>query len=475
MGFLRQQTSISQSDKTMSRRRHGRGKLPSEPVTLEVTSLSHEGRGVAHLEGKVAFVDGALAGEQVSANYVRRRGRFDELKTSTVIQPSSHRVTPPCEFAGLCGGCSLQHMDVNAQIEFKQSVLLEQMQHATGLDIAAFDLLPKLQDATQHYRRKARLAIRIVNKKGGALVGFREKYSSFITDMNNCKVLVEKVAQLIEPLRLLITDLQGRYSIPQIEVAVGETPSPQTDSLYLDKVALVVRHLQALSDSDSNALCLFAEQHQFDLYLQPGGNDSVHKMFPRDGLDRLHYFLPEFELQMNFHPMDFIQVNAGINRKIVSRALSLLELSKDDTVLDLFCGLGNFTLALARQAKNVVGIEGSEEMVLRGQENASLNNIDNAQFYTADLFQSIEAKEWSKLEYSKILLDPPRSGAIEIIKEVASLGAEKIVYISCNPATLARDSVELISAGYSLRSAGVMDMFPHTTHVESMAVFEREK
>lgn len=458
----------------MSRRRHRRGKLPSEPVILDIESLSHEGRGISHIDGKVAFVDGALAGEQVSATYVRRRGRFDELKAIEVIEASQDRVTPPCEFAGLCGGCSLQHMDSDAQIEFKQSVLLEQMQHATGSALDDIELLPKLQDVTRFYRRKARLAIRVVSKKGGALVGFREKYSSFITDMDNCKVLVEEVAVLIRPLRDLITPLQGGQDIPQIEVAVGEELVGTEGDTRL-RIAFVFRHLKPLSESDTRSLVQFSQEHGIHLYLQPGGNDTVHKVFPAEGAERLHYYLPEFDLRLNFHPMDFTQINAGINRKIISQALALLDLNEDDTVLDLFCGLGNFTLAAARRAKHVVGVEGSQEMVLRGSENAAQNDLNNVEFHAADLFQAIETKEWAAQRYSKIILDPPRSGAIEIIPEVAKLGAKIIVYVSCNPATLARDAAELIAAGYKLRATGVMDMFPHTTHVESMAVFDAGK
>mgnify|MGYP006158359247 CR=1 FL=1 len=456
----------------MSRRRHGRGKLPTEPVTLEIESLSHEGRGIAHIEGKVAFVDGALADEQVSATYVRRRGKFDELKTTEVLNPSPLRVAPPCEFAGLCGGCSLQHMDTDAQIEFKQSVLLEQMRHASCMSLDNIKVLPKLQDATQFYRRKARLAIRVVSKKGGALVGFREKYSSFIADMDNCKVLVEEVAVLIRPLRDLITGLEGANNIPQIEVAVGE--ELLGDDVRL-QVAFVFRHLLPLSESDTQNLVRFSQEHRIQLYLQPGGNDTVHKVFPADAVERLQYFLPEFDLRLNFHPMDFTQINAGINRKIISQALVLLELNENDTVLDLFCGLGNFTLATARRASSVVGVEGSQEMVLRGSENASLNGLENVEFHAADLFKPIAEKEWASKEYTKIILDPPRSGAIEIIPEIAKLGAKTIVYVSCNPATLARDTTELIKAGYKLRATGVMDMFPHTTHVESMAVFDAGK
>jgi len=233
--------------------------------------------------------------------------------------------------------------------------------------------------------------------------------------------------------------------------------------------------MKPLAESDTQSLLQFAQEHDIHLYLQPGGNDTVHKVFPAEGAERLHYYLPEFDLQLNFHPMDFTQINAGINRKIISQALALLELSEDDTVLDLFCGLGNFTLAAARRAKTVVGVEGSQEMVLRGSENASQNGLDNVEFHAADLFQAIEEKEWAAQQYDKIILDPPRSGAIEIIPAVAKLGAQIIVYVSCNPATLARDTAELISAGYQLRATGVMDMFPHTTHVESMAVFDAGK
>ncbi|PCJ24560.1 MAG: 23S rRNA (uracil(1939)-C(5))-methyltransferase RlmD [SAR86 cluster bacterium] len=456
----------------MSRRRHRRHKLPSEPIELEITSISHEGRGIAHIDGKVAFVDGALEKENVTASYVRSRGKFDELKVISIQNPSELRVTPPCKFAGLCGGCSLQHMESVAQIDLKQSVLLEQLKHAANINITDIELLPKLQDLQVNYRRKARLAVRMVNKKGGALVGFREKYSSFITDMDSCEVLVAEVAQLIAPLRLLITGMHGNHSIPQIEVAVGERAAQEQGKDSNLRVALVIRHLLPLIALDLDMLGSFAEQHDIDLYLQPSGIDSVHKIFPRDSVERLQYFLPEFGLTLNFHPMDFTQINAGINRKIVSKALSLLELNKDDIVLDLFCGLGNFTLATATRCKQVVGIEGSDEMVRRGAENAELNNIENAEFFAADLTQPFTDKAWAKLEYSKILLDPPRSGAIEIIQQVAQLGAKKIVYISCNPSTLARDTAELIKAGYKLKSAGVMDMFPHTTHVESMAEFE---
>lgn len=453
----------------MSKRRFRRPKLPSEPVELEISSLSHEGRGISHIDGKVVFVDGALPGESVTATYVRRRNSYDELRTDEVHKLSELRVKPPCAFAGTCGGCSLQHMNPSAQIEFKQSVLLEQMQQAMGRDLDGVDILPTLRDEEFHYRRKARLAARFVAKKGGALVGFREKYSSFIAEMDNCEILVEDVARLISPLRDLFSSLDGKMEIPQIEVAVGESAP---DLAAPKVVAFVIRHLAELSENDLEAFKRFAVENSIEIYLQPGGVDTVARLWPEKETDRLSYFLPDFGLELQFHPMDFTQVNAGINRKIVKRALDLLELNDEDSVLDLFCGLGNFTLAAATRAGSVVGVEGSEEMVSRGGENARNNNLDNTEFYAANLAQSFAKEPWATRGYTKVILDPPRSGALEIIHEVAQLKAQRIVYISCNPATLARDTAELVKAGYCLKSAGVMDMFPHTTHVESMAVFD---
>lgn len=457
----------------MSRRRSRKQRLPSDPVVVNIESLSHEGRGVGRIEGKVAFVDGALAGEQVEALYVRSRSQLDELRVQSVLQASDERVAPPCEYAGQCGGCSLQHLNTTAQLAFKQSVMLEHLTHATGLKAAQFELLPQIPSQTRHYRRKARLAVRVVQKKGGVLVGFREKYSSFITDMHNCQVLVLEVAELITPLRELLNGMQAKHAIPQIEVAVGERSAAEVPE---KQVALIFRHLQPLSDDDLTQLQQFSIEHDIHCYLQPGGTDTVHRLYPdREELpERLKYYLPEQQIELAFHPMDFTQVNGEVNREIVSRALALLEVAAQESVLDLFCGLGNFTLPIARQAATVVGVEGSEEMVRRGTENALLNKLENVSFAAADLSKSILPQPWASASYDKILLDPPRSGAIEIIPEIAALGASRIVYISCNPITLARDAAVLLECGYELKSAGVMDMFPHTTHVESMAVFERK-
>lgn len=462
----------------MSSRRRHRKALPTEAVSLEIESLNHEGRGVTRIDGKVGFVDGALAGEKVLAKYVRRRSSLDEFATIEVIEASAARVEPGCEYFGRCGGCSLRHLRSDDQVDLKESVLLDHLHHATGLERNAIKLLPQLRGDTDHYRKKARLAIRVVMKKGGALVGFREKYSSFITDMQDCQILDSTVAGLIPGLREFIMKLEGAMEIPQIEVAVGERagldrvngaePAASEEPV----VALIFRHLKPLSESDTAALLEFAQQEAFQLYLQPAGPDSVHKLWP-EGEERLSYFLPEFQLQLKFHPQDFTQVNSSINRQIVSRAISMLQLQAGDSMLDLFCGLGNFTLAAAKHCAQVVGVEGSASMVDRGYENARLNGIDNAQFFAADLTNPITDKEWAQRKYDKVLLDPPRSGALEIMTQVAGLKAARIVYVSCNPATLARDSAVLIESGYELKSAGVMDMFPHTTHVESIALFEK--
>lgn len=452
----------------MNARRRRRRALPTEPVTLEIESLSHEGRGVSHIEGKVAFVDGALPGEVVQAQYVRRRSQLDELKAVTIEQSSEERVDPGCEFFQQCGGCSLRHLHPQQQLAFKESVLLEHLQHSAALAPPEFEVLSRISGEISHYRRKARLAVRLVRKKGGVLVGFREKYSTFITDMDDCQVLDGEVAKLLPDLRNLITNLTVAQHIPQIEVAVGESGPAAHDPT---QVALVFRHLQPVPDSDLETLKSFAQSCSIELYLQPGGPATTHKVYP-EGAERLTYYLPEFELTLQFHPQDFTQVNASINRQIVARAVELLELQTSDSVLDLFCGLGNFTLPLAKNCQSVLGVEGSEEMVRRGEENAKLNHIENASFLSADLTQPGQAGSWSGRNYQKILLDPPRSGALQILPLLSSVGAKKIVYVSCNPTTLARDTAELINRGYRLKSAGVMDMFPHTAHVESMAVFE---
>lgn len=452
----------------MSHTRSKKHRLPTEPVELEIERLSHEGRGIARIDGKVAFVEGALPGERVRAGYTRRRSQYDELRSREVLSASARRVSPPCPYFGTCGGCVMQHMEPARQRELKQQVLFEQLEHSAGL--SDFEALPPLQDRTTAYRRKARLAVRHVRRKGGTLVGFRERHSSFITDMDQCSVLAREVSDLIRPLRSLIDGLDSYDAIPQIEVAVGEQGAGGDDPL---QVALILRHLRALSEHDRQCLLEFAREHSLELYLQPGGPATVERFWPQEGEPRLYYHLPAFGLRMGFHPGDFTQVNAGINRRMIELALDLLEPEPGDRVLDLFCGLGNFSLPLATRCASVTGIEGGREMVERAEENAARNQLSNTQFHAADLSTDWWNHGWAGESYDKLLLDPPRSGAPEVVSRVGSLGVGKLVYISCNPTTLARDAAELLDQGFRLRRAGIMDMFPHTAHVESIAEFVR--
>ena len=452
----------------MVRRRQHRGKVPNEAIEVSIAGMSHEGRGIGHINGKVAFVDGALPGELVKARYQRNRSQFSELIAIEVMRPASTRTSPPCEYAQECGGCSLQHWQSSAQLEFKESMLIDQFSRIAGVKVEDYALLPKLQAKTLGYRRKARLAARYVSKKGGVLVGFREKGSGFVMDMNHCEILCDEVGVLIEPLRRLLSALDGREKIPQIEIAVGET-APKKASKKV--VALVFRHLTELSADDFQALLDFGERERVEIYLQPGGAETVRKLFPPDRRARLYYYLPTYDLRMSFHPSDFTQINGELNSLVIDRAISMLDLNQSDSVLDLFCGLGNFTLPMARKAATVIGVEASIEMVGRARENALSNQVNNAEFCVDDLYKPLQGSLWLSKGYNKVLLDPPRSGAREIIPTLLALHPEKILYVSCNPATLARDTFDLMSGGYKLKSAGVMDMFPHTTHVESIAEF----
>lgn len=444
-------------------RRRRRKKLPTTPIALHIEKLSHEGRGIAHHDGKVVFVEGALPGEAVEAVLTDRRDSYDEAKLVELLEASDDRVTPPCDYAGICGGCSLQHLRPDAQLAFKEAMLFEKLDHAVAG--RSYERLSSLTGPVQDYRRKARLAVRYVHKKEQVLVGFREKHSSFITHMADCHVLDNRIASLLPALSAMIGGLQEFRQIPQIEVAAGDPdlPGPTT--------ALVFRHLQALPASDLQTLCEFAASHGFALYLQPGGMETVHRVYPGEGADRLYYRLPEFDLTLAFHPTDFTQVNSDINRQMLSRAIGLLDPGAQDSVLDLFCGLGNFTLPVARHCARVTGVEGSEEMVNRGRENAAANHLDNTEFHCADLSRPMAGAPWLAQGYNKVILDPPRSGAYEILPDIIVLRPQRLVYVSCNPATLARDAAFLVEHGYSMERAGAMDMFPHTAHVEAMALF----
>lgn len=443
-------------------RRRRRPRLPEEPVVATIESLSHEGRGIARIEGKTVFVDNALPGETVRLRYRSMGKRFDAGIAEAILEnPSPMRVTPACAFYGLCGGCSLQHMASDEQIRFKQQTLAEAFEHIGRVAPQAW--LEPLTGPVWGYRQKARLGVRNVPKKGRVLVGFREKFSQYLADMRACEVLDPRVGHRLEALSELIGGLEAASRIAQIEVAIGD-----------EAAALVFRNLDPLSEADVRRLAAFGEQSGFQIWLQPGGPDTAHPLDP--DVPPLEYALPEFDVRLRFLPTDFTQVNAEINRRMVGRAVALLAPEQGERVLELFSGLGNFSLPLARTGAEIVTVEGEAGLVQRARENAERNGIDNVAFHVANLFEPDADASWLRGQrYDRVLIDPPRSGAVEILPFVANTGAKRIVYVSCNPATLARDAGILVHEhGYTLEQAGVMDMFPHTAHVESIALFTRE-
>ncbi|MCW8973362.1 MAG: 23S rRNA (uracil(1939)-C(5))-methyltransferase RlmD [Gammaproteobacteria bacterium] len=460
----------------MARRRR-RPKLPTEPVRATIEDLSHDGRGVTHIDGKTVFVEGALKGEEVSFLYVEKKRSYDVGAVQTVHHAAPERVEPKCAVFGVCGGCALQHMEAGAQILAKQEVLLENFERIGK--VCPGEVLPPLTGPHWGYRRKARLGVRNVPKKGRVLIGFREKRKPYIVDMQRCEVLHPSVGEHLHELSELVGSLDACDRIAQIEVAVDDR-----------QTALVFRNLDPLSDNDREKMSVFAQEHEICFFLQPGGPDSVEPLWPAQ--TQLSYALPEFDVRFNFTPTGFTQVNTDINRKMVPYAIDLLEVQPDERVLDLFCGIGNFTLPLARRAKQVVGVEGLDILVQRARENAALNGIDNVEFHVADLAKGVELLPWwshrrvssghvdvSSIHgdkgFDKVLLDPARDGAMEALPHIAKLGVKRIVYVSCNPATLARDAGLLVhDHGYTLEKAGVMDMFPHTAHVESIALFTKD-
>ncbi|KPK10141.1 MAG: 23S rRNA methyltransferase [Acidithiobacillales bacterium SG8_45] len=430
--------------------------------TVRIESLSHDARGVGHVEGKTVFVEGALPGELVEYGLLRSKSSFDNGSVTRVIEASPDRVlSPRCEHFGICGGCSLQHLQDAAQLRYKQQIVLENFDKIGKVQPQTW--LEPLTSASWGYRRKARIGARLVPKKGGVLVGFREKRSAYITDIEYCHVLDARVATLLPAMHQLIGGLSCPDQIPQIEVAAGD-----------EEVVLVFRHLVAFTREDLADLTAFSRSHNVQVWLQPGGPDSVKPLWPEKP-PALKYFLPEFDVEIQFRPTDFTQVNVEVNRKMVARAIDLLELQEGDEVLDLFCGLGNFTLPLARQCDRVLGIEGDETLVAGARDNARRNAIGNARFVTGDLYQETELPPWGNAKFNKVLIDPPRSGALEVIKHIPANGPERIVYVSCYPSTLARDADYLVNElGYHFEAACVMDMFPQTSHVESIALFTRK-
>ncbi|MDF1819951.1 MAG: 23S rRNA (uracil(1939)-C(5))-methyltransferase RlmD [Alcanivoracaceae bacterium] len=441
----------------MSRRKK---RLPEGLFDATIEALSHDGRGVARLDGKTTFIDNALAGEQVRFRYTWTRRKFDEGRAEEIVSASPERTTPPCAHAGICGGCSLQHMHPEAQIRRKQAVLEEQLAHFGALTPEQW--LPALTGPVTGYRAKARLGVKYVEAKGMTLVGFREKRSGFLALLQRCEVLIPEVGHKLSAIADMIDGLESKRRIPQIEVAAGD-----------DDIALVFRHLDPLPPGDLETVSGFCQAQGWHCYLQPGGDDTVHRIWPQTGEERLTYSHAGDDLTLAFHPMDFTQVNGRINRDMVPLALDMLDIEPHHRVLDLFCGLGNFTLPAARRAARVVGVEGSAAMVRRGYENAARNGLDNVDFHAWDLTSDASAQPWGREQWDRVLIDPPRTGALEIMPLIGELAPQKVVYVSCNPATLARDAGELVKQGYRLVKAGVMDMFPHTTHVESIALFER--
>jgi len=433
--------------------------LPEPCASIKVGELVHDGRCVAHRDGKAVFIDGALPGETVSFEYLSSRRKFDEGKVTVIHRSSADRVEPRCPHFGVCGGCSLQHMDAAAQIQAKQGMLLNNLERIGH--VVPGSILAPLTGPVWGYRTRARLSVKHVHKKSRVLVGFREKRCSLMAELTRCEVLHPAVGDHLETLAGLVGRLDVKERLPQIEVAV-------TDSV----TALVFRHLAPLTEKDRTLLQQFGEEHGLHIYLQSAGPDSMVLLWPDTSC--LRYELPAQDVVIEFSPTDFIQVNPDINRQIVDRVLQLLELTSDNSVLDLFCGLGNFTLPMARQAGAVTGIEGEAGLVNRARNNAVLNGIENVSFHVADLAGDHTETAWAGGHYDKVLLDPPRSGAAAAIDVLGNIRPTRIVYVSCHPGSLARDAGRLVNDfGYRLEQAGVMDMFPHTAHVESIALFER--
>ncbi len=443
----------------MSRRRSS---LPKEPVAASVIDLTHEGVGVARVEGKTVFIDQALPDEEVHFLYTQRKRNYDHGKLQQIDKASPLRVTPDCPHFGVCGGCSLQHLQPEQQIHFKQKILLDNLERIGHVQPGR--VREPITGPLWGYRRKARLGLKYVEKKQKLLIGFREAASRYLADLSVCKVLHPAVGERLELIAQCIRSLSCYQAVPQIEVAAGD-----------DEIALVIRHLQPLTEADRELLITFAKQHGFAIYSQAGGPDTITPLWPET--PALYYSLPEYDLRYDFLPSDFVQVNAEINHKMIAAVIQTLELEQTHRVLELFCGLGNFSLPIAKHCHQIVAVEGEASLVARAQQNAVSNNIYNAEFHVTDLMQTLtQLPWWHKQQFDRVFLDPPRSGASDVLPVIAQLKPSRIVYVSCNPSTLARDAGILChEQGYRLLEAGVMDMFPHTAHVESIAVFVRDR
>ena len=460
----------------MRRNRNRTYQNPADNPILQATieSLDQEGRGVAHVDGKTIFIDGALPNELVKYQSQQIKPSYEVAKTIEVLKQSNQRVTPKCPHYGLCGGCKLQHMDANAQVAAKQRMLEADLWHIGK--VKADNILPPLYGPTWGYRHKARLSVKYVQKKERVLVGFNEKATRYVADMNSCEVLVPAVSALIAPLQALIVQLSIRDKLPQIELAVGEANLKGEREAVENKqvIVLIFRIMDALTANDKALFKAFADLHQIQVWTQTKGPDTIKPFWPLVG-QQLQYGLPEFDLTYPFKPNEFTQVNPHINQMMIRRAMQLLKPLAGETIADFFCGIGNFTLPIARSGAQVLGLEGLANLVDRANESAHLNNINNVKFGVADLFK-MTPESLAKLgAFNKWLVDPPRDGAFELVKAISpEISPALIVYVSCNPATLARDAGVLVQEkGYRLSAAGVINMFPHTAHVESIALFEK--
>lgn len=446
--------------------------IVDEEVILTIQSLSHEGRGVAlyderhaaEQQGKKVFVKFALPHETVKVKLTKKHKRFDEGEVVTVLsEPASQRTVPICEHFGVCGGCAVQHMDVDQQIEYKQHVLASHLQHFAGIQPEQW--LAPIRATRQDYRRRARVGVIWREKQKQLIVGFRESKTNQLTPIRHCQVLDTRVGRSFPELTQVLTSLNDPTAITHLEFALGDT-----------EVALILRHVKELVKQDIDKLLDFVKNRHWQLYLLPDQYQRIRRIDGKNATMRLHYVLEHFNLDLAFSPLDFTQVNADVNQQMVSKACDLLNLQHGERVLDLFCGLGNFSLPLARcvgPTGQVVAVEGVEDMVKRGQENAERNHIQNIEFYAQDLSKDFSDQPWANKGFDALLIDPPRAGAEQVMHYVANFAAKRIVYISCDPATLARDAGILVKQGYRLTHAGIMDMFTHTEHVESIALFEK--
>lgn len=445
----------STSHRHNARRNKPAQPVHSTPIELAIEGLSHEGRGIARHDGKTIFVSGALSGETVEAHITKQHKRFAEAECIQVKQASPFRSEPVCPHYGVCGGCDLQHLEHAQQIEEKQAIVLDQLQRLGKIQPEQIEA--PLRSQPEHYRRAARLGINQLQRDGSVVIGFRRRGSNKLTSVDHCPVLHEKLNQVISLLHQRLEHVENVRNITHAEVVMGDSEG-----------ALTLRTKKRLPDVLISTLAAAVEDIQLKLYLDDG-----EQVLPAAESAHLTYTLPDHNLCLNFEPGDFLQVNAAVNAQMIQRAIDWLDLQKDDRVLDLFSGIGNFTLPLARYAGEVVGVEGSEHMVRRATENASRNHLDNTAFYKGDLSGDLRHHYWYNQGFNKVLLDPPRTGALEAIEQLQHYDADRILYVSCNPAALARDAAELVSQGYRFTRFCVMDMFPHTSHVESLALFEK--